>query len=708
MSRLRDLTPMVAPKSVAIVGATPDERRAGGRPQAFLRRFGFPGPVYPVNPKHGEISGLKCYPDIDALPEAPELVIVSVPAAVVPETLNACREKGVKAASIYSSGFGEMGDDGAAIEAELQAIANCDDILVSGPNCQGVANLHDRMVANFSSTLGRDDIAAGPVSFIGQSGLFTGIVAAECHARGLGIGYLISTGNEIDVDFADFVAHTAKDPRIKVVAGYMEGARDGQKLQQAAEVARAHGKPVVILKVGRSESSAAAAKSHTGSLAGRYDVYQAAFRQYGILEVHDLEELFDLVTVFAMGVPPSRGRRVGILTNSGGIGVYSADRASEQGLELAEFNDTTIEGIRAHLPVFGSPRNPVDITLQALSDTESVGSHVRHIEADPNVDAVATFFGVQMLNVAPLVNELTNVKQASKKPFLTGWLHGDPEGEKALNAAGIPTYVDPVRMFKSLRALAQFGEFLEIQGAGASPAKPSPAVDRLDAERAQGNTQLSEQRAKAVLADAGIPVSQSVIAANPEDAVNVAQDIGYPVVLKIESPDIAHKSDIGGVLLSIDSDDAVRAGFKQIMTNVTRARPDATIDGISVHEMVGQGVELILGINQDPIFGPVVLVGSGGILVEVVGDSALHVGAPTEQEALSMLKRLRAFKLLQGARGLPPGDIDAAVQAIVSLGALAVHGDAIAELDINPLIVLPQGQGARAVDALIQLAPPAA
>lgn len=705
MSDLKDLTALLAPKSVAIIGATPDERRAGGRPLPFLRKYGFQGRILPVNPKYETIGEIPCYPSIDALPEPADMAVIAVPAKAVPDSLEACRAAGIKAVNIYSSGFGEMGGEGEALETRLKAIADRGDLLVSGPNSQGVANLLDNMVANFSSTLGRDRVAPGPVSFVSQSGLFAGIVAAECHARGLGMGYLISTGNEVGVEFADFVAHTARDPRVKVVAGYLEGARDGDKLRQAAGVARTHGKPVVVLKVGRSESSAQAAQSHTGALAGRYAVYQAGFRQWGILEAHDLEELFDLVALFSMDVPPSRGRRVGVLTNSGGIGVYSADRAGEQGLTLPAFTDKTIAGIREHLPTFGSARNPVDITLQAFTDAESVGGHVRHIAADDNVDAVVTFFGVQLLNVPALVKELTGAKAATRKPFLTGWLHGDPEGRRSLNAAGIPTYDDPVRMFKSIRALADFGETLSRESHKAAPAAPSAALAALAHARSRDDDRLSEQTAKEILAAAGITVTRSRIARSEDEAVAAAEAIGFPVVLKVESAAIAHKSDLGGVLLDRRDGEAVRAGFRRIMEAVSRARPDAAIDGIGVHEMVPGGVELILGVNRDPVFGPVLLAGSGGILVEVVGDSALHVGAPDRDAAHAMLKRLRAYRLLEGVRGAGAADIAAAADALVALGALAVHGTAIAELDINPLIVLPEGQGVRAADAFIRLTP---
>ncbi|MDP6352959.1 MAG: acetate--CoA ligase family protein [Alphaproteobacteria bacterium] len=701
MSALRDLTPLLKPRAVAILGATADARRVGGRPLSFLRRFGFPGAIYPVNPKYSEIDGARCYRSVADLPEAPDMAVIAIPAKGVIQAVRDCQAAGIPAMTIYTSGFGETGPEGRAVEAELKAVAAEGGSLICGPNCQGVANLHDRMVANFSSTLGRDDIATGPVAFVSQSGLFTGIVAGECHRRGLGLGYLISSGNEAVVDFADLLAYTAADPRTRVVAGYLEGVRDGPRLRAAARVAREHGKPIVVLKVGRSAESAAAAASHTGSLAGSYEVYRAAFRQWGVIEVEDVTELFDLIELFALDTPPSAGDRIGIVTNSGGIGVFCADQVVSQGMTMATFDEGTVARIAERIPAFGSPRNPVDFTLQALDDPKSVGWHLRQVVTDPGVDAVLMFFGVQMLNVEALVGEIVAANTLNDKPIVVGWMLGDPDGPRRLRDAGIACYDDPSRALKAIRALVRHGA--RPPDIHASPARPSPA-SKMVAE-ARGETSLGEDAAKQVLAAAGITVTRSILATDAEAAVAAAGEIGLPVVLKVESSDILHKTEAGAVALDLRDAASVAAAFADVTASARAYLPEARIEGVGVHEMVTGAVELIAGIKRDPTFGPVILLGAGGIMVEVMGDVALRVAPIDRAEARAMIGELAGLALLTGARGRPRADIDAVVEVLVSLSDLALATPSLAELDINPLMVLADGAGVRAADALITIAP---
>lgn len=699
MSDLRDLTPLINPKSVAVVGATPDQNRVGGRPLAFLRRYGFAGPIYLINPKYDQVDGERYYPSVADLPEAPDMAVIAVPAAIVLDTVRDCQARGIPALTIYTSGFGEMGDAGRDAQAELQALAAEKGTLICGPNCQGVANLNDRMVANFSSTLGRDDMAVAPgtISFISQSGLFTGILGAECHARGLGVGYLISSGNEAVVDFADLIAHTAKDPRIKVVAGYLEGVRDGRKLIAAARRAREFGKPVVILKVGRSADSAAAAASHTGSLAGSYEIYRAAFREAGVIEAHDLNELYDLAELFSQAPPRPSGRKVGILTNSGGIGVYCADKVRALGLDMAQYSDATMDAIKARLPEFGSARNPVDITLQALTDPQAVGAHLRHVVADPDVDAVLASFGVQMLQVEPLVEQIKSARVESAKPLVVSWINGDPAGPAGLRAAGIPCYDDPLRALTALRALMTAAEPLRSAAASVAPAAADPVITDITAK---GPAVLGEDDGKRLLAAIGIPVTKSILAATAAAAETAAEDIGFPVALKIDSPDIPHKSDAGGVALGLNTRSEVTAAFERIVANVRRHAPTAAINGVGVHQMVTGGVELIAGIKRDPVFGPVIVVGSGGIMVEIFNDVAMRLAPIDADGAAEMLAELRGYPLLTGVRGRPTCDVAAIADVLSRLSVFAAETEALAELDVNPLMALPDG--AIAADALVR------
>ncbi len=705
MTALRNLDALLKPRAIAIVGATPDVRRVGGRPLSFLRRYAFPGRIYPINPKYDNIDGTPCFPSIDALTDTPDLAVIAVPATGVLDAVRACQTRGIPAINIYTSGFGEIGAEGQVMQDALRDMAERHGTVICGPNSQGVANFLDNMCANFSSTLGRDKVAPGPVAFAGQSGLFAGVLAAECYSRGLGIGYLISTGNEVAADISDFIAYMAADPRIRVVAGYLEGVRDGGKLLAAARAARAHGKPVVILKVGRSADSAAAAASHTGSLAGSYEIYQAAFRQAGVIEVDDIEAFYDAIELFATGATATAGNRIGIVTNSGGIGVFASDKVLELGMAMAKFGDPTTAAISERLPAFGSPRNPVDFTLQAFHDAESVGSHVRNVKLDDNVDAVAAFFGVQMLNIPAVVDAMSSANAVNQKPMVVGWMHGDPDGPKGLRAVGIPTFADPLRALKALRTLVDFGR------APAPATTPQiragkrirSAADMISGWARQGRRQLAENAGKTILAAAGVPVARAVLAADAEAAVRAAEDIGYPVVLKVESADIPHKTEAGGVRIGIDGPASVRTAFSGIMAAARAYAPTAVLDGVSVHEFIDDATELIVGIKRDPVFGPVILLGAGGILAEILKDTALRVLPLSEGDAEAMIGSLSLYPVLAGARGRPPRDVAAVAEVVQTVAALALVSENLAELDINPLMVRKAGEGVRAADALITL-----
>jgi len=703
MSSLRDLTPLMKPRSVAVIGATPDPRRPGGRPLDFLRRYGFDGPIYPVNPRYEDINGVQCYANITEIPEPADMAVVVVPAHAVLDVLRDCQKADVKALTIYTSGFREIGPEGAALEAELVAQANAHGTLICGPNCQGVANLFDKMVSNFTSALATEGIDAGPIGFVSQSGLFTGIVTAELRRRGLGLGYLVSSGNEAVVDFADLLAAMAEDPRVRVVAGYMEGIRDGAKLAEAAAVARRHGKPVVLLKVGRTAESAAAAASHTGALAGAYDVYRAALRQWGIIEVDTIQDLFDTIEAFAVTDKVARGERIGILTNSGGLGVFGADMVRAHNLPLATFSDQTIAAIKEKLPEFGSAVNPIDFTLQAFTDPAAVGSHLRNMMRDDGVDVGLAFFGVQMLNGEALAGEVAQANAETDKPIVTAWMLGDPVAPPILRAAGVPCLDDPAAAVKGARRLIEQGGFAARSSERREPQKKQDAVAALVGVEPGV---LSEWQARAVIEAAGISTAKGVLADAAEAAVNAAQGIGFPVVLKVESKDIAHKSEAGGVALNLTDADAVRGAFARVIASAKAYAPDAMLGGVGVYEMVAGGVELIAGVNTDVAFGPVVLVGMGGIMAEVMEDTALGVAPLGRADAEAMVRSLKGFAILGGARGRPKCDVEAVVEVLLALSDLAIACPEISELDINPLMVMPAGEGVKAADALVTVAAP--
>ena len=697
MSALRDLTPLLQPRSVAVVGATRDANRIGGRPFAFLRSFGFPGPVHPVNPRYEEIDGVPCFARVQDIPEPPDMAVIAIPAQATLDAVRDCQAAGVPAITIYTSGFRETGEAGRALEAELIALAERDGTLICGPNCQGIANLLDRVQANFNSALADPTVPAGGIGFVSQSGLFTGIVAAALRERGIGLGYLVSTGNESIVDFADVMAFMARDPRVRVVAGYLEGVRDGAKLAEAAAVARAHGKPMVLLKVGRTAESAAAAASHTGALAGAYDVYRAALDQWGIVEVDTIDELFEAIEAFAVCTGEAHGDRIGILTNSGGLGVFGADRIRARGMRMATLGKETVAAIEERLFDFGSATNPVDFTLQGLTDAAAVGSHLAHIARDGDVDVTLAFFGVQKLNVDAIIDEIDAANRLNDKPLIVAWMFGDPDAPRRLRELGVPCMDDPAAAVRAARALVAHGTAAR-SGSGTREPKP---LSRAAALVADGRGVLSEWQSRAVLEAAGIPVAAGRLAADGDAAVEAADALGYPVVLKVDSPDIAHKTEAGGVVTGLADGAAVRRAWAAIMAAARRHSPAAAIAGCGVYEAVADGTELIAGINRDPVFGPVILVGMGGIFAETLDDVALGLPPLTAADARAMIGRLRARPLLAGTRGRPGVDIAAVVDVLLALSDLALACPGIVELDINPLRASPTG--VKALDGLVRI-----
>ncbi len=689
---------------MAVLGAAADPGRVGGRAIAYLKRYGYRGRIYPVNPRHPIIGGLPAYPSLAALPEVPELAVVSLPAALVLETVRECVAAAVGAVVIYTSGFAETGAAGLALEGELRRLA-AGQTLICGPNCQGVANLFEGMVANFSSSFQSLMVEPGPVGFVTQSGLFGGIMVHECRARGLGLGYLVSTGNEAGVQFADVVGELVADPRIRVVGGYLEGVRDGERLRAAALAAHRYGKPLVVLKVGRSLEGSRAAASHTGSLTGSHQTYMAACRQWGIVDVDDTEELFDVVELFARSGRRTAGPRVGILTNSGGVGVYCADLVRELRLDLAEFSAHTEAAIRARLPEFGSAANPVDITLQGFTDADAVGSHVRNLLADGGVDAALLFFGAQLVNVEPLVDEVVAAYQSTSKPVVVVWMASHPEGLTRLQSSGVPVFPDPARGLRALAALVRFSRLLP----GPADRDPSAVGAAARAARlvreaaARGERNMGQAAAKDLLQALGMRVPRRLHADDPVAAGAAADLISGRVALKLDSPEVLHKTEAGGVALGLEGAAEVSAAASAMLERVGRERPGVRRAGLIVEEMVEGGLELIVGLKRDPSFGLVVLAGIGGTAAEVLADTAVRVAPVSRAESAAMLDELRGAALLRGHRGGPVLDREAVVDVLVQLSELGLAAAELAELDVNPLLVLPAGEGVVALDALTVL-----
>ena len=691
------LTAMLRPRSVAIVGASNDPTRIGGRPLRYYRENGFPGAVYPINPNRDEIQGLKAYPDIASLPEAPDLVLVAIPAAAVVETAEQAAAKGARAMVIFSSGFAEMEDgDGPAMQRRLGEIARESGMRIAGPNCLGVFNAAIGHYCTFTASFDLGGFPQeGGIAIVSQSGAYGSHMATLAREKGLGTTYWMTTGNECDVQVADCIAFLADQPDVDVIGCYIEGVLDAGRLTAALEYAHARRKPVVVMKVGRSDVGAAAAQSHTASLAGADRVYDSVFRRYGALRVETTEEMLDVAYACTRRTFPT-GRKLGIVTISGGGGVVLADAATAAGLEVPPMPADAQRRLKEILP-FAAVRNPVDITAQAFNDMSLVTKNVETMLAEGGYDLIVNFF--TSVPRSKVINaRLRPAMQEAARKF-PGRLQvmcmiSTPEMTKEYEADGYLVFEDPHRAVKALAALCSFGEAFAQPPRAAPPDLPAGALP------APAGV-VDEREAKRILGAAGIPVVEDRLARSAAEAAEAARAFGGPVVLKISSPDILHKTEVGGVAVGLADPDAAAAAFTAMTARVAAARPAARIEGALVSPMIADGVECIMGVSVDPAFGPVVLFGLGGIFVEVLKDVTLRVAPFSPAEAAEMIREVKGFPLLDGARGKPKADIAALAEALSRLSVFAAaNSDRIDSIDVNPILVRPAGQGVVAVDAL--------
>lgn len=708
-SREANLRRLFEPSSVAVLGASEVATKAGGRPLAYLRETGFAGRVYPINPRHRALFGFDCFPALDALPEVPDLVVVAIPAEGVLPAVRQAAERGVGAMVIYTSGFAEVGLEGGAVEREIRGICERTGMIVCGPNCQGIANLFNGLSVNFSTALSEGQPKPGPIGIVSQSGLVGALIASECMARSLGLGYLVSTGNEAGFEFADAVAHMADDPRIRVVVGYLEGIRDVARFRAAARKAREKGKPLVVLKAGRSPAAARAAASHTGALAGSARLHDSLFAELGVVAAESLEDLVDAAITFGAALPAPRGARVGIVGNSGGFNVLCTDDLHRFGLELASLSEPTRAEIVAHLPPFLPAQNPVDLASLPQADPATARRLLQQVADDPGVDIVVCCFGAIRAASGALTAELAAFARSATKPMVAAWLASAPSGFAALSAAGIPTFTDPSRAVKAARRLL---DAARAAGAGSSPAAAAPpdvapVVTLVRRAQAEGRSVIGEAALLPALGELGLRVPRMARVRTPEEAETAFAALGADrVAVKVDSPDILHKTDAGGVALGIASPVACREAGEAILRAVRDRKPDAAIEGLLVAEMVSGRAEVMIGVSRDPVLGPFVAVGLGGIFVEVLGDLAFRAAPFGEDEAAALLHSLKAWPLLEGTRNLPRLDVPALARAIATVSRLAAAIPEIGELDLNPVLVGREGEGVVVVDALLRLAPP--
>jgi acyl-CoA synthetase (NDP forming) len=693
-SQTESLSALFAPRSIAVVGASSNPQKIGGIPLDYQRRFGFDGALYPVNPNAERIQELPAWPSLRAIGQPVDLAILSVPAALVDSALDDAIAAQVKGVVLFSSGFAEIGADGAAAQTRLGDKARAAGVRLIGPNCLGFMNIARNVYATFSPAPGVGRVAAGRIGLVSQSGAFGAYAYSMARARGVGLSLWATTGNEADVQFADCLAWLAQDPATDVIMGYMEGCRDGPRLRAALALAQAHGKPVVMVKVGSTALGAQAAASHTAALAGDDAVYSAVFRQYGVLRARNLTEFFDLAHSAAVAGRP-RDRSIGLFTLSGGVGALMADEASAQGMDVQPLSEAAQDTLRSWVP-FAAPRNPVDITGQVTNDMSLLERSARVMLDDRGFASWMGFLAAAGASDAfwPVLRDLVgSLRAAYPDTLLAISTLLSPERRAELEAMRCLVFADPSDGIRTMAALAG----LKTGAAAVTALAPSSNPLRL----APGT--LSEPDALALLAEAGVPVVAHRVVHSADEAAAAAEAIGDAVVVKIVSADIPHKSDVGGVALGLRGAAQARAAFERTRDHALSARPDARLDGALVARMLTGGVECIAGVHRDPVFGPVLMFGLGGIHVETLRDVSLRALPIARDDALAMVRELRAFAILDGARGRAPVDIESIADALCALAGFALRaGDSLDSAEINPLIARPKADGGCvAVDALV-------
>lgn len=690
------LDALLRPRALAIVGASDDPTRIGGRPLAYLKARGFAGRLMPVNPNRPAVQGLPAFASVADLPETPDAAIVAVPGEAAITAVEALGARGCRAGIVFTAGFAEVGPEGAALQQRLVAAAHRTGMRLVGPNCLGLFNTALGYFPIFSASFENGWPLPGRIGIASQSGAYGTHLFAAARDRGMGTSMLVTTGNEADLGLADFIEWMAGSDEVEVIAAYAEGIRDGARFVAALAAARAARKPVVLMKVGRSAVGEEAARSHTASIAGDDRVMDAVLAEFGVHRAHTTEELLDVAYVAQKRIYPARNT-LGVVSISGGAGVLIADAAEAAGLPMPEMPAEAQANLRALVP-FASPRNPVDCTAQAFNDMGVVGAFAESMAADGGYASLLAFFtqwGASPSIAPKLRRELKAVLDRHPDRLFVLSILAPTERVREWEADGFLVMEDPSRAVVALAAMGRFGE------AFARPPTPAAALPPVALPAATPN----EADAKRLLAAAGAPMLPEEACATAEEAAAAAERIGFPVVAKILSPDILHKSEIGGVILGLADQAAVRAAFATLTGRAARHAPAARIEGVLVAKQAS-GVEMVIGTVHDPVFGPVAMAGLGGVFVEVFRDVAFRRCPVTEEQAAEMLRSLRGFPLLDGARGRPKADVAALGSALAALSRFAAAaGPRLRSAEVNPVIVLPAGQGAFAADALIELAP---
>lgn len=706
---MNDLRYLLEPRAIAVIGVSDDAVRPSSQAVAALIKHGYRGKIFPVNPKYRDFQGLRCYPSVDDIEGPIDLAIIAVPAKGVLPVLETCGAKHVSFAVILSGGFRESGPEGIAREHRMLAIARESGMRILGPNCLGFVNIHANVYAAFGSMTREPKLKPGSVSMVTQSGGFGYSIAIACAEAGIGFRHVIATGNESDIDAVELIDALLDDSETRSIVAYIEGTRDGRALLEVGRRALAIGKPLLLWKGGVTEQGARAAASHTASLTGSYDFYRALFRQTGIVEITEIHEVVDYLKALEGGKYPAGGG-VAVMGVSGGSAIVFADAGEPLGLQLCELSEETQQKLATVVPSIGAVHNPIDLTAGYFSPSNQAKLETAFAAVldDPKVDAVcvnlATTGKAGSLVVADVLRRIAGASAKPVAVFSSAPASETAEALRVFAEARIPVFRSPGWAANALAMLVRFGRNRDRIGRSTyskaqAPRALAPAGDLRQMGGTEGS--LSETASKAVLAAAGIPVTRDILVSGAQDA-GVFESMTAPLVVKIVSRDIPHKTEIGGVKVGLDTRAELEAAISEVLANARQHAPRAAIEGVLVSEMVRGGFELIAGVVNDPVFGPVVVVGAGGIYTEVLRDSACRLAPFDEETAREMLDELKCRPMLDGMRGGAPLDVNAVAKALAALSDFAWENrEQVREIDINPLFAMPTG--VVAADALIVL-----
>lgn len=693
------LTPFFSPQGVAIIGASSKPNKLSYGILKNLTLYGYQGEIYPVNPGSTEILGKKCYPDILQVPDPVDLAVIVLPAASVLDAVKDCGTRGIKAITLISGGFKELGPEGEELEKQVVAFVRQSGMRLVGPNCVGTMSLHTGLNTTFISGVPE----TGSIGFLSQSGAVLGGIVDLVRDKGIGFAHFSSLGNEADVTETDMIEYLAEDQFTKVITAYVEQIRDGQRFIEIAKKV-SENKPIVLLKAGKTSAGARAVSSHTGSLAGSHTAYQAAFNQSGVIEVQSVSDLFDVSQAFALQHLP-QGNRVAILTNSGGPAALASDSLGVNGLQMANLAQESINHLREFLNPSAQLTNPIDMLGGA--EPGEYEKAMKVVVNDPDVDIIVAILVPQSLvNPIEVAKSIYEISATTEKTVICCFM-GDQlvlEPRKALHAHHVPMVVYPESIGSVLGAMLRYANWKKNQ----EPVefvreniRPDQAKKVFEIHK--GQKSLGESLTRPILASYGIPIVQGEMAESDLEAAQIASTIGFPVVMKIVSKDILHKSDVGGIRLNLTDQDKVVNGFNTMMSDVKSHLPGAKIDGVLIEATSPKGVEVIIGMRRDVGFGPVLMFGMGGIYVELFKDVSFRIAPISRKDALDMIAGTKAGMLLKGFRGSKEADIEAVVDVLLRLSQLVCDFPEIEEIEINPLLVMPKGEGALALDSRIIL-----